>query len=151
MYAYRKSVAFEGEEREKFRQRAYFLVGIILHMIEDMGVPAHAHKIYHQGNATEFDNFEFMSLSTWKPSLNLSGGMVVPRLILHMIIPGDTTNSARSGRWKTLPITLIATASPRRGRSLTRRSGTSCKTGRAAPRKSAQWALESAVRAFQND
>lgn len=52
------------------REQAYFLLGIVLHMIEDMGVPAHANKVYHQGNATEFDNFEFMALSNWKPSFN---------------------------------------------------------------------------------
>jgi hypothetical protein len=49
------------------KKQAYFLLGIMLHMIEDMGVPAHANKVYHQGNATEFDNFEFMGLSNWKP------------------------------------------------------------------------------------
>ena len=49
-------------------QRAYFLVGVMLHMIEDMGVPAHANHIHHQGSLTEFDNFEFMALSNWKPS-----------------------------------------------------------------------------------
>lgn len=52
------------------RSRAYYFLGIILHMIEDMGVPAHAHKIEHQGNLTEFDNFEFMALSNWKPKFN---------------------------------------------------------------------------------
>jgi len=49
------------------KQQAYFLVGIMLHFIEDMGVPAHANGVYHQGNLTEFDNFEFMALSNWKP------------------------------------------------------------------------------------
>lgn len=49
-------------------QQAYFLVGVMLHMIEDMGVPAHANLLYHQGSPTEFDNFEFMALSNWKPS-----------------------------------------------------------------------------------
>jgi hypothetical protein len=50
------------------KQQAYFLLGIMLHMVEDMGVPAHANNVYHQGNLTEFDNFEFMALSNWKPS-----------------------------------------------------------------------------------
>jgi hypothetical protein len=50
------------------RQAAYFLTGIMLHMVEDMGVPAHANGVYHQGNLTEFDNFEFMALSNWRPS-----------------------------------------------------------------------------------
>jgi hypothetical protein len=52
------------------KDQAYFFVGIMLHMIEDMGVPAHANKVIHQGNLTEFDNFEFMALSNWKPSFS---------------------------------------------------------------------------------
>jgi hypothetical protein len=52
------------------KQRAYFLTGVMLHMIEDMGVPAHANKVYHQGNLTAFDNFEYMALSNWKPNFN---------------------------------------------------------------------------------
>lgn len=53
--------------RDGNTQRAYFLLGIMLHMIEDMGVPAHANRVYHQGNITEFDNFEFMATFNWKP------------------------------------------------------------------------------------
>lgn len=49
------------------RQQAYFYLGVVLHMVEDMGVPAHANHVYHQGNLTEFDNFEFMGLSNWRP------------------------------------------------------------------------------------
>jgi hypothetical protein len=49
-------------------EQAYFFLGVMLHMLEDMGVPAHANKVYHQGTLTEFDNFEFMALSNWKPS-----------------------------------------------------------------------------------
>ncbi|MGV8839251.1 MAG: hypothetical protein ACWA6X_02990 [Bauldia sp.] len=49
------------------REQAYFYVGIMLHMVEDMGVPAHAHGIHHQGNLTEFDNFEMMGLLNWRP------------------------------------------------------------------------------------
>ena len=52
------------------KPQAYFLLGIMLHMVEDMGVPAHANKVYHQGNLTEFDNFEFMALSNWKPKFD---------------------------------------------------------------------------------
>ena len=39
------------------KEQAYFLLGIILHMVQDMGVPAHANRVYHQGNLKEFDNF----------------------------------------------------------------------------------------------
>jgi len=50
------------------KQKAYFLLGVLLHMVEDMGVPAHANGVYHQGSLTEFDNFEFLALSNWRPS-----------------------------------------------------------------------------------
>lgn len=49
------------------REQAYFVVGIMLHMIEDMGVPAHANGVIHQGTLTEFDNFEAMALQKWDP------------------------------------------------------------------------------------
>ena len=49
------------------KKKAYFLLGIMLHMVEDMGVPAHANHVIHQGNPTEFDNFEFLALVNWKP------------------------------------------------------------------------------------
>lgn len=48
-------------------ERAYFFTGIVLHMIQDMGVPAHANSVYHQGTITEFDNFEAMALQKWDP------------------------------------------------------------------------------------
>lgn len=51
----------------KDKQQAWFIVGIILHMVEDMGVPAHANGVYHQGTLTEFDNFEAMALQKWDP------------------------------------------------------------------------------------
>ena len=49
------------------KELGYFEIGIMLHMIEDMGVPAHADGVIHQGNLTEFDNFEFMALQKWDP------------------------------------------------------------------------------------
>ena len=45
-------------------KRAFFFTGILLHMIQDMGVPAHAHKLKHQGNATEFDTVEAVATFT---------------------------------------------------------------------------------------
>lgn len=54
------------------KPQAYFVLGIMLHMIADMGVPAHANRVYHQGNATEFDNFEFMATFNWKPSFHIN-------------------------------------------------------------------------------
>ncbi|MEO8758355.1 MAG: hypothetical protein ABI398_11475 [Devosia sp.] len=49
------------------KELAYFEIGIMLHMIEDMGVPAHANGVIHQGTLTEFDNFEAMALQKWDP------------------------------------------------------------------------------------
>jgi hypothetical protein len=49
------------------KDEAWFMVGIMLHMIQDMGVPAHANGVYHQGTLTEFDNFEAMAAQKWDP------------------------------------------------------------------------------------
>ncbi len=58
------------------KAKAYFLVGIMLHMIEDMGVPAHAKGLVHQApsftDPVNFDNFECMSLTNWNPNFNTS-------------------------------------------------------------------------------
>lgn len=53
------------------KELAYFTFGLLLHEIQDMGVPAHAHDIEHQANPTEFDNFEYMALWNWKPDFSL--------------------------------------------------------------------------------
>jgi hypothetical protein len=52
------------------KEQAWFITGIMLHMIEDMGVPAHANGVYHQGNASEFDNFEALALQKWDPDFD---------------------------------------------------------------------------------
>lgn len=51
-------------------EQGFFLIGVMLHMIEDMGVPAHANGVYHQGNLTKFDNFEAMALLKWAPDFS---------------------------------------------------------------------------------
>jgi hypothetical protein len=56
--------------RANNKDRAYFVLGIMMHMIGDMGVPAHANRVYHQGSLASFDNFEFMALWNWKPNLH---------------------------------------------------------------------------------
>ncbi len=61
------------EYRKGNKEAAYFLLGIMLHMVQDMGVPAHAHRVYHQGTVSEFDNFEFMALLNWKPRFSEIG------------------------------------------------------------------------------
>lgn len=56
------------------KPRGYFVLGIMLHMIEDMGVPSHARGIYHQapspGEPLQFDNFEMMGFMNWKPAFD---------------------------------------------------------------------------------
>jgi hypothetical protein len=52
-------------------EQAWFIAGIMLHMVEDMGVPAHANGVYHQGTISEFDNFEAMAALNWKPDFSL--------------------------------------------------------------------------------
>jgi hypothetical protein len=56
--------------RQGKKEQAYFILGILLHMVEDMGVPAHANKVYHQGTLREFDNFELLALANWKPKFD---------------------------------------------------------------------------------
>lgn len=58
---------------------AYFLVGIMLHMIQDMGVPAHANRVIHQGNPKEFDNFE-INAAAHTTYLNLRGNQSTDRI-----------------------------------------------------------------------
>lgn len=48
------------------KEQAWFYAGIMLHMIEDIGVPAHALGQYHQATGP-IDTFELMGLSNWKP------------------------------------------------------------------------------------
>lgn len=129
--------------RQGNKQQAYFLLGIILHMIEDMGVPAHANKVYHQGNLKEFDNFEFMALSNWKPSFNninrqdpgfsepwqyyaLSGEWT------HADAPGYDNRDNFSKTW------LFASSQERQ--LLSNRQGRTCYV--------TKWALNSAAKAF---
>lgn len=48
--------------------KAYWQLGIILHYVEDMGVPAHAFHMVHQGTLSQKDNFELLALQYWSPS-----------------------------------------------------------------------------------
>ncbi len=46
---------------------AYWYLGILLHYVEDMGVPAHALGVYHQGDWAHHDDFELMAVQSWDP------------------------------------------------------------------------------------
>jgi hypothetical protein len=50
------------------KAKAYWYVGIVLHYVEDMGVPAHALHVVHQGTLSQKDNFELLGLLSWNPS-----------------------------------------------------------------------------------
>jgi hypothetical protein len=52
------------------KPRAYFLLGVMLHMIQDMGVPAHANQVEHQASLTRLDHFEIMAFSNWRPAFH---------------------------------------------------------------------------------
>lgn len=53
------------------KARAFLYLGVLLHMIQDMGVPAHANLVHHQapspGEPLAFDNLELVALFNWKP------------------------------------------------------------------------------------
>jgi hypothetical protein len=126
------------------KEQAYFLLGVMLHMIEDMGVPAHANKVYHQGNPTEFDNFEFMAISNWKPKYDdinrADPGYSQPWKYYalsqdwtHADAPDYTDRSTFSKTW------LLASKEERT--LFQNRQGRTCNV--------VKWALNSAVQAFK--
>jgi hypothetical protein len=61
---WKESIAAHTDGME---ERAYFLAGIMLHMIQDMGVPSHAKNLVHQGKPGQQDNFELLALQKWDP------------------------------------------------------------------------------------
>lgn len=52
------------------KAKAWFYTGIVLHWVEDMGVPSHAFHVIHQGTLTEKDNFELLGLQKWAPDFS---------------------------------------------------------------------------------
>ena len=92
------------------REQAWFLVGIMLHMIEDMGVPAHANGVYHQGNVKEFDNFEAMAAQKFDPDFSL-----VDRTDPVYADPSRYYAFSRNGRTPTRPTIRTPASSPRPG------------------------------------
>lgn len=47
---------------------AYWYVGLLMHYVSDMGVPAHALGVYHQSSPSNWDHFELMAFQKWSPS-----------------------------------------------------------------------------------
>ena len=125
------------------KQQAYFLIGIMLHMVEDMGVPAHANGVYHQGTPTEFDNFEAMGLQKWDPDFKdvnrTDPGYADPSKYYpfsqswtHADAPDYHDRSAFSKTWLTASAAEKTLVRNREGRTAT----------------VAFWALNAAVKAF---
>jgi hypothetical protein len=44
------------------KAKAYWYLGIMLHYVEDIGVPAHAFHVYHQSSPSNWDHFEVMAV-----------------------------------------------------------------------------------------
>ncbi|MHB0912687.1 MAG: hypothetical protein ACYC2Y_04490 [Armatimonadota bacterium] len=125
---------------------AYFLLGILLHEIEDMAAPAHAHNVYHQGNPVEFDNFEMMSLTNWKPDFT-----VIERRDPKFNDPSSYYKSSKSWCLEDAPVykdrstfsKTWALASEAERALLSKRQAAACFLS--------QWALESAMIAFERE
>ena len=129
--------------RQGNKKQAYFLLGVMLHMIQDMGVPAHANKIYHQGNLTEFDNFEFLALSNWKPKfddINRQDPGYSQPWHYYGFSQEWTSADAPSYNSRNSYSKFWLTASSSEKRLLSNRQGRTCFV--------TQWALNSALREF---
>lgn len=48
--------------------KAWWFVGILLHFVEDLGVPAHALHVWHENTPTTWDHFELLAFQHWGPS-----------------------------------------------------------------------------------
>lgn len=112
------------------KRQAYFLVGITLEMIEDMGVPAHANGVIHQGTLTEFDNFEAMALQKWDPDFThvnrTDPGYADPSKYYrfsqdwtHADAPGYHDRNSFSKTWLTASAAEKALVRNRQGRTAT--------------------------------
>lgn len=124
--------------------KAYWYVGIVLHYVSDMGAPAHALHVVHQGDFSQRDNFEVCALQRWSPRWALN--RVNPYYAQpqeYVLWSGDWARSdwyaAYPGRTYTLNFYpfyyfLMTTRQAALLKDRQGRSATACK-----------WALESAV------
>lgn len=72
--------------------KAYWYLGILLHYVEDMGVPSHALHVVHQGTFSQKDNFELLALQSWSPSYS-----AINRTDPRWLTPDAYVNT--SGNW----------------------------------------------------
>lgn len=54
------------------KSKAYWYTGIIMHFVADMGAPAHAFHVVHQGTLSQKDNFEACALQKWDPLYSIN-------------------------------------------------------------------------------
>lgn len=52
---------------------AYFYIGILLHYVQDMGVPAHAFHVIHQSSMSNWDHLEVLGFFDFHADLRTSG------------------------------------------------------------------------------
>jgi hypothetical protein len=55
------------------KAQAYFYVGILLHYVQDMGVPAHAFHVIHQSSAKDWDHTELLAFFDFHGDLRAPG------------------------------------------------------------------------------
>ncbi len=72
--------------------KAFWYLGILMHYVEDMGVPAHALHVYHQSSPSNWDHFEVMATQGWYPSYSN-----INKSDPHLSNPSDYT--AFSSNW----------------------------------------------------
>lgn len=129
--------------RKGDKEAAYFLLGILLHMIQDMGVPAHANGVPHQGNLAGCDNLEFMALWNWKPSFQAINrtdpGFAAPWRYYAFSREWTQEDAPDYRDREQFPKTWVFASTGERT-LLRNRQGRTCYT--------VKWALESAAKAF---
>jgi hypothetical protein len=54
------------------KSRAFWLAGIFLHSVQDIGVPSHAFRVVHQSTPGSWDHFEVMVMQKWWPLYSTS-------------------------------------------------------------------------------
>jgi hypothetical protein len=52
------------------KHSAYWFLGLLLHYVQDAGVPAHGFHVVHQNRPWNWDNFEVQSTLYWDPSFS---------------------------------------------------------------------------------
>lgn len=55
------------------KTQAFFYVGILLHYVQDMGVPAHAFHVIHQSSAKDWDHTELLAFFGFRADLGAPG------------------------------------------------------------------------------